>query len=326
MSLGGMGLMPGAVSHSWAQGAPKQATILTSAGLLSYVLNILMKQEGFFDQVGVDVDLQTVSDGNKINAALLGGGGDMCAGSGFSSLLPAIGKGAKLKILAGAGVVPITCIFTKRPDIKSANDLVGKTVGTGAPGALLHELVVALCIKKGIDYTKIKFVNVGSSTDVFRAVVAGTVDAGPAEVDVYEHQDKYGVHSLEEGGFWDSLPEYTNQAMYTSDQVIAEKRDVLVRCMAAYAKAYRFIQSPDSFDAWRKAREKALNKDEPEEAKVQWTFFNKPGRLAQGLVLNKEHIDYVQNLNVKLGVQPSILPFEQVADMSLAQDALKMLS
>jgi hypothetical protein len=42
-------------------------------------------------------------------------------------------------------------------------------------------------------------------------------------------------------------------------------------------------------------------------------------------VLDQARTDYVQNLNVKLGVQNTVLPFAKVADMSLAQEALKLL-
>jgi ABC-type nitrate/sulfonate/bicarbonate transport system substrate-binding protein len=324
----GLGLssgLPGLGNMALAADGDRHATVFSSAGVMQSVLKELMNQQGFFRQVGIDADMQLISDGNKILAGLIGGNGDMCGGSGFSSLFPAIAKGASIKIIAGAAVVPLTCIYTRRADIKSAKDLVGKTVGTGAPGALLHELVVGLLIKHGIDYTQVKFVNVGSSTDVFRAVIAGTVDAGPGENDLYDHQDKYGVHALEEGGFWDALPEYTNQAMFTTDETIATKRDVLVRCLAAYAKLFRFIQSPDSADAWRKARAVALGKDEPDESYTQWKFFQDPKRLARDLVLGEASTEYVQNLNVKLGVQPSVLPFDKVADMSLAKEALKML-
>ena len=47
---------------------------------------------------------------------------------------------------------------------------------------------------------------------------------------------------------------------------------------------------------------------------------------AYDLVLNKQQIDYVQDLNVSLGVQQKMLPFEQVCDMSIAQDALKLMA
>ena len=96
--------------------------------------------------------------------------------------------------------------------------------------------------------------------------------------------------------------------------------------MAAYAKVFRFAQSPTSQEAWRKARATARGKDDAEEALAQWTFFRKPGRLAANLDMSEARTDYVQGLNVKLGVQQKILPFAQVADLSLARDALKLLN
>jgi hypothetical protein len=42
-------------------------------------------------------------------------------------------------------------------------------------------------------------------------------------------------------------------------------------------------------------------------------------------VLSPERVRYMQELNVSLGVQKSVLPYECVCDMSLAQDAIKLL-
>ncbi len=47
--------------------------------------------------------------------------------------------------------------------------------------------------------------------------------------------------------------------------------------------------------------------------------------LAVNLVLDEERIQKLQKLNVQLGVQNAILPYDKVADMSLARDALKLL-
>jgi ABC-type nitrate/sulfonate/bicarbonate transport system substrate-binding protein len=192
-------------------------------------------------------------------------------------------------------------------------------------GAQLHELAVALMIKKGIDYTKVNFVNIGAVSSVFTAVAAGTVDAGFGTVDVYFDQARYGVHALTDGVLWKELPDFTNQAMVTSDQAIAEKRDQMVKAMAAYARMFRFINTPGSKDAWIKARAIALGKDDPKEAEQQWTYFNAPGVLAANLVLTPQQFEFAQQINVRVGAQQKILPFEQVSDMSMAEEAIKLL-
>ena len=55
------------------------------------------------------------------------------------------------------------------------------TVGTGSVGSLLHQLVVGLLLKHDVELSKVRFVNIGASVDVFRAIVVGTVGAGAGE-------------------------------------------------------------------------------------------------------------------------------------------------
>jgi hypothetical protein len=55
------------------------------------------------------------------------------------------------------------------------------TVGTGSVGSLLHQLMVGVLLKHDVELSKVRFVNIGASVDVFRAIVVGTVDAGAGE-------------------------------------------------------------------------------------------------------------------------------------------------
>lgn len=330
--LAGFGAVAGLVLHSAPAragdtAALKPVRLVNPEGNLTLVEQAMLNSGGYFTELGVRPTILNVSDGAKILAALISGTGDLCPGSGFSGIFPAIERGAKVKILAGAAIsIPLT-LFSKRPEIKSVADLVGRTVGVGAPGALLHQLTVALLQRKGIDYHKVRFVNVGSSAAAFKAVAAGVVDAGPGDVAYYDLAVKYGVHALTDGAFWKELPLYTGQAMYAPDQAIAEKRDTLVRVMAAYAKLFRFMSSPQSKAAMLAASRSALGDSvRPAAVAVQWRFFQHPGRLATNLVLSDKRIDYMQKLNVELGLQKTILPISEVADMSLALDAVKLLT
>jgi ABC-type nitrate/sulfonate/bicarbonate transport system substrate-binding protein len=296
--------------------------VVNTSGNTNLVLAALLKQEGFFEQLGVDANILHVSDGSKLIGSLLSGEMDMCALSGFGQVLPAIEKGARLKILAGGALLALQAIMTKNPAIKTVKDLEGRTVGTGSVGALLHQLVVALLRKKGVDEKKVTFVNVGSSTDVFRAIVAGIIDAGPAEV---WQQGKFGVGALEDGAFYTDLQEFTYQASYGSDRAIAGKRDAIVRTLAAYGKLYRFLGEARSREPFVKAFATATGKDDREEAQAQWQFYKDRKPFAVDLVLSEERVRYMQDLNVSLGVQKRVLPYEQACDMSLARDAVKLL-
>ena len=66
--------------------------------------------------------------------------------------------GAKLKIISGSGLLLAHAVYAKDSGIKSAQDLVGKTIGTGPVGALLHQIMVAYLAKYGIKSEQVKFV------------------------------------------------------------------------------------------------------------------------------------------------------------------------
>jgi ABC-type nitrate/sulfonate/bicarbonate transport system substrate-binding protein len=307
---------------------PIKVNIVNTSPNSAFTIQELLKRKHWLEDFGLQPTTLNVADGSKLMGALFSGSSDICLLSGFSQVLAADAKGGKIKMLGGAQLLPSYAVFSKKPEIKTIKDLEGKTVATGSVGALLYQLMAAILQKKGVDISKVKFVNAGSSANVFRAVAAGTVDAGPSLYDVYEQQAKYGVHSLKDGNLWTELPEYTYQGSYASEAAIAKKRDALVRVLAAYCKAYRYIQTPASLDDYVAARQAALHGDPKvaaAEAASESRFNQKFKPYATDLVLSKERIDYMQKLNVSFGVQKALLPYEQVADMSLAHDALKLL-
>ena len=312
-------------TRAWAQDAKSRINLINSSSTIAQHQLVVLKELKLFEKYGVEPNILNVADANKILAGLIGGDGDICPGSGFSGLFPAIEKGATVKILAATIVAPTNVIYSGRPDIKSVKDLVGRTVGTGAPGALLHQLVVAVMNKYGVDYTKVNFVNIGSSNDVFKALVAGSIDAGVGPIEVRQTAGKYNIRIIDGGLIYQELPLYTNQAMYASDKAIAEKRRGLVGVIAAYTEMNRWMANPQNKDAFLAYYRQALPSSSPEDGALLQEFFSGPGHLATDPVLSDQQINYVQQLNVELGVQKVALPVSQCADMSLAQEAAKLI-
>ena len=313
-------MMLGSAAH-----AAEKINIVNTSGTSGMTLQALMKSQGFLEQMGVDANFVNVADASRLMGSILSGESDISTSAGFAQVLPAIEKGGKMKIIAGAQMVSVHAVYSKKPEIKSVKDLEGKTIGTGAPGALLHTLMVAVLRKYGVDESKVTFVNVGGNQDVFRAVIAGTVDAGPSEVDFFYKQKEYGVHSLVDGELWKELPLFTFQAAYTSDEAIAKKRDAIVKTLAAFAKLYRFADGPNALDAFSAARTVATGKEDRHEAEVQWNFNREYHSYATDVVMMEERINYMQELNKSLCVQKTIMPFDKVCDMSMARDAIKMI-
>ena len=89
------------------------------------------------------------------------------------------------------------------------------------------------------------------------------------------------------------------------------------------------MQSSESKDEWIRARAKALNLKDGQgtaDSEYQWEFFQKYKIFTTDVGLPEERLRFVQDLNVRLGIQHAILPFARVADMSLAGEALKRVN
>ena len=317
----GLAITPQAIAQA-PKGAPlKKFVIGNTAGIAAGAFTEVMKKKGYLAKYGLEGEFITVSDGAKILSAVISGEVDLVRAAGFGQVLTAAEKGGPVKVVGGAGLLIVQALYSKKPDIKTLKDLEGRTVGSGQPGALLHQMTVALLRKNNVDVDKVTFVNVGSSADVFRAVVAGTIDAGPGQNDVFGEMDKFGVHSVSE--FWSSLPEYPYQASFTADKTIAEKRDVLVRGLAAFGELYNYLQSPESRDDYLQGYAVASGGRGDSTAEYQWKFMQqyKP----YGLMIPEASVDYLQTLNVEMGIQKVKLPTDKVLDLSMARDAMKMI-
>lgn len=311
---------------SFARAAtPDAITIANTTGNLNVVMRELMRQQKFLESFDLAPKVMDVADGTKIVAGIVSGDVDCSTMSGFGQTFPAIEKGAPLKVLAGGALPPTLAVYSAKPEVKTVADLAGKTVGTGSIGALLYQLMVALLTKKGISVSSVRFVNIGSSADVFRATAAGVVDAGLGDIAILDDPERFHVHAVEGGNLSAELPEFTYQGAWTSQYSIDTKRALLVRTLAAYAKLYRFVQTPDAHDAFMSAWSAALKDPERRDGEALWNYVQKYKPFAVDLVLGKERIDYLQQLNVTVNVQHAVLPFDKVADMSIAQDALKLL-
>ena len=314
------------ISAGVAQGARLKTTIANAAGNLNLAVQELLRQQGFMEEFGLEPTFLNVADGAKILGGLLGGDLDSSMMSGFGQVFPAIEKGAKLKVIAATSLSPSLALFTSKPEVKTLKDLEGRVVGTGSLGALLHQLTVALLQKNGVDLSKVRFVNIGASGDVFRATTMGTVDAGTGEAAILEDMTGYSVRLIPGGNMTTELSEYTYQAAWTTDRVIETKRDVLVRSLAAQAKLYRFLHTPESREPFLKARAKVLPNSPAREAIAQWNYIQHYKPYATNLLMSEERFRYMQQLNVDLKVQNAVMPISRVADMSLAEEAIRLVN
>jgi NitT/TauT family transport system substrate-binding protein len=299
--------------------------IANAAGTMELAMGELMRRQRFLESFDLDPQVMGVVDGTRILGAIVGGSVDASMMSGFGQVFPAVAHGAPLKILAGGALLPMLALFSAKPDIRTLKELEGRTVGTGSIGALVYQLTVLLLRKYEVDVSRVRFVSIGSSADVFRAVAAGTVDAGAGDAALINQAAEQGAHPLEHGNMTVELPQYTFQGAWTSDHAIRSKRDTLVRALAAYGRLYRFVQTPAARNAFLEACHTVFPRAPESQHEAQWRYIQDYKPYDLNLTLTPERLQYMQAVNVSFGVQSATLPFDQVADMSLAEDAVKLL-
>ncbi len=302
---------------------PGEINIINTGANDSFALQALIKDMKYLEEFNITVNQQNVSDGIKLTAAIVTGAADIGILTGFSQVFPAIENGAPLKIIGGAMQQPDFIVATGNPDVKTLKDLEGKTVGTGAVGALVYAAMAAMLKKHKVDLDKVTFVNIGSSSDVFKAIAAKKVDAGPVQHDFAKLAVQANLHVIADA--LKEIPQFANQGTFTSDRAIAQKRDVLVRTLAAYGRAYRFVNSPGSQAAYVKAYVEGAGPGLEEAGRDRWTWIQSVQGYDNDIAMTTARINYMQQLNVSLGVQKAVLPLATVADMSLAHDAVKLL-
>jgi len=300
-----------------------KVTIANASGGLNMVMTELMKQVRYLESFGLAPEIMGVADGSRILGGIVSGSIDVSMMSGFGQVLPAIERGADLKILAGGSLRPTTAMYTGKPNVQSLKDLEGKVVGTGSIGALVYQLTVLLLRKYNVDIAKVRFVNIGSSADIIKAVSAGTVDAGLGATAL--DADRFHIRPISHGNMTIELADYTYQGAWASTRKIATEREALVKCLAAYAKLYRFVQSPQAKDAFIKARRAVFPNETDRDHELEWDFIQTYKPFAVNLAVGPDRIRYMQQVNIDFQVQKTLMPYARVADMSLAAEALKLL-
>jgi len=304
---------------------PTPIRIANAAGGLNLVMAELMRRQRFLEAFGLAPELLAVADGTRILGGIVSGSVDASFMSGFGQAFPAIEHGAPIRIIGGGALLPVLALFSAKPGIKTLKDLEGHTIGTGSVGALVYQLTVTLLLKYRVDVSGIRFVNIGSNADIFRAVSAGTVDAGVGEAALIPTAAQFGVHLIEHGDMSMELADYTYQGAWTTEKELASRRDMLVRALAAYGRLYRFVQGPDARAAFFQARRVVFAHAPDSDHQAMWSYIQRYRPFAVNLTLDPHRLRYMQELNVGFKVQRAVLPFERVADMSLAADALKLL-
>jgi NitT/TauT family transport system substrate-binding protein len=305
-----------------ARAAATQIRIVSNPGLENATLNALMDEMGYFKRFGVNAMMVQIPGATGPFDAISAGAADVCMVSGYNMVLARIAQGARVKIV-GAGMKKCALTVFARPDrTRTLADLEGKTVAVGPARGLLHTLMLQLMKEKGIDASRVNFVDKGSNDQCYEAVVKGEADACCSSISHLNDGGRLSV--INEANMWQALPKCIFQTAYASDAAISDKHEGMVAVMAAYGALYDYLMSPAAHDAFFEARRRAQKNFDQASAQAIWDFNQTQRPYSRNLSLTDDNIGYLQDMFIGVGSLKQKQAFDTVADMSAANAAAKL--
>src|SRR3954452_19532713 len=196
---------------------------------------MMAKARGFGERQGLSLEIMQIKADQIGLKALLAGELDSYEG-GPGGAIVAAARGADVKILGCHWPGLVHGLFA-REGVAKVEDLRGKNVAISAPGALPDLLIRAVLEKQGIAPSEVKFANMGSDTDRYKALTVGVVDAAIVSTEYLPIAPKT-VKLLATGR--EVLPNFMRVCMISSAKALADKPDEAARFLAAEISALRY--------------------------------------------------------------------------------------
>ena len=272
----------------------------------------LAHKKGFLKEEGIDAEIIRVTGG--ASAAALSSG-DLDYGTGMT--LGGSMTGLPVKVVACFVPAPVFALVA-RPEIKTVQELKGKTVGISTFGGL--SIFGARVIVKhfGLEPDKdIKFVALGAVEGRFIRLTQGLVDAAVLAPPLDTEAKKKGFNILARA---DDILIFPETGLVAGVKKIQEKPDEIKRVIKAGIKANRYIRG---------------NRDGTIQFIIEWLKVNKEVATAtyEGVfkVYNEDPDVCEKGLRVMIEERKTSLkiirevPLSEVADLSIIREAQREL-
>jgi NitT/TauT family transport system substrate-binding protein len=275
----------------------------------------LAREKGFFKEEGFDAEIVRIT-GPSGRSALMSGDIDYYTTIAF--IVQSAIQGLPVKVVAAYVNCPPFVVMS-RPELKSAQDLKGKTMGIGAPPGSSPDVIAKLSLKHlGLNPDKdLKFVYLNSHERTYLGLEQGLYGVGLITPPFDFQGKKLGLNSLVRS---DEILIYPEDGLIATVKKIKEKPDEVKRVIRAGIKANRYIRSQREgtiqfLMAWQKVNREIATANYDGAVRV----FNDDGSLPEaGLRL------IVDEAKKAAKIERDI-PLNDIADLSLLKEAQREL-
>jgi NitT/TauT family transport system substrate-binding protein len=281
------------------------------------------EQQGFFKKHGVNVTLRPFDSG----AAAARG---VASGNIQLSMSPSPLVVTMVSNNPDAG---LTMIYGyERPDwligsldgsIAKCEDIKGKPVGVDSLGgarSIALNVMLRQCNLTAQDTQQVPL-----SANVLTAMISGQIPLGVLHIDdvpIIERESKKKVMKIVDINDVAKINHYLS--LVATKKTIADKRADLVKIVAAFIEAERFIRDPKNIDAVAKAAAPTSRN----EADAKWAIeqYVKMEFWPREHGLKKENIEAITATQKKVGnIKGDPVPYGNVVDLSIYEEALKLV-
>lgn len=279
-----------------------------------------MITRGFAERQGLKLEVFQFPADTQLLQSLVSGELDAFEGSPGNDIMAAA-RGADVKIIGCTWPGLPHAVFTR--NLAAVGDLRGKNIAVGPPGALPDLLLRILLDKSGIPAEEIKFITIGNDVDRFKSLVAGVVDAAVVSNEMTPVATTQGLKPLVAAR--DFAPEYPRLCIQTTGKTLANRRDDVVRFMAAEIAALRHAVGHRD-ETLQLAREMTrMKEDDPRPAFIfDWALQTKS--VDPELTVAVSKLDYIQEQLLKTGHMTKRIDIKTMVDTDARERALALLA
>jgi NitT/TauT family transport system substrate-binding protein len=222
-----------------AHAADKVSMAYISDSPSSSVPYWVAKEAGIFKKNGLDLDLIYINGSTRGVQSLLAGDLGFTGAVGTSAINGRLAGGDIFIVDSMVNTLPYYLIG--KPEIKSPEDLKGRSAATHIPGTSA-DFALRLALRRfGIDYKDIKAVTVGGSPARIAAVMSGQLDFTIVTAPGKIRGEKAGLKTILDMAKLNIPFQFT--CTVTTGQMIRQHRDEVMRMVKSMAEAIHYYKN-----------------------------------------------------------------------------------
>jgi NitT/TauT family transport system substrate-binding protein len=329
------------VSLAMAFAAPAHAQDVLRVGEGPFITGggfLVANEKGYFKKLGLQIETKMFIDGAQAVPALIAGELDMTFMTANAGLFNSVSRGAPLVVILDRGNnrkdrgYTVINVSKQMADagVKTLADLgklKGKRLGVSGTGSI-NQYILSLALQKvGLDPRKdVQWVTNVPQPDLMKMLGQNQIDATDLAYQFGFFAEKNGWGPMIATG--DKVdPDGTIAVIATRQNLIKDKRDVLVRFAMAYLQGAKEFNAaaaaPDKHPAIVDILAKTTALQKPETVKAiapNWSYVNEDGipNISSIMKMQDYWADYYDYVEKKVSA-------ERLFDTSIAKEALKRL-